>query len=128
MLDDFGDPTGETQREIQVMGTFSNTATSGSKCLYHLVDYGGSLMISIYEYGNSPATSTESTSETIKLKKADGEVVTINYVDFSENGYLYFSSHDRKYQEFFYHIEEKGTYKFQFNKGRSSYRFDLSIN
>jgi hypothetical protein len=51
-VDEFGDKTEETYMYMRASGTFSNSATQNSKCIYDFVDSGESLEVHVKEYGN----------------------------------------------------------------------------
>ena len=95
LTDEFGDETGETVDRFFVKGKFNNSATHGSELIVKLVDYGDSMMLSLYEYGSAPAASIDYDSNFgfINVKRADGTIE--KYDTFApESGGIYFSKEE----------------------------------
>lgn len=69
-VDDFGDKTEDYYYSMITEGTFSNSATQDSELIGAFIhNEGKSLLVKVYEYGRSLATSTKHTFETVKVKK-----------------------------------------------------------
>lgn len=134
--DDFGDPTDEKFRSMINYGTFSNSATTNSKAMYGIVDNYDYLAIMVFEYGDRPARSIESTFETVLMKKPDGTIITYKNVVFLTTGSLIFKKRKKEekslYHRFLNDITEPGTYAMTFKKsgtyGSSSYDFKFDMD
>lgn len=93
VTDAFGDPTGESVQRAFFEGVFSNSATSNSKLVAKVIDYGSAILIELYEYARQPSATMgyESSFGDISVKRADGTVET--YRAFAaDSGGLYFDS------------------------------------
>ena len=118
-VDEFGDRTGDTYMHMRAVGTFSNSATQNSKCVYDFYDSGNSITVDVKEYGSSMATSTNWTPEIVKIKTPSGEVKTVKNVFFTKSGSLLFR--DKKYTQLKSILTEKGRYVMVFRRsGRYS--------
>lgn len=101
IVDEFGDPTGETVSYALFEGTFSNSATTNSELIVKVIDYGEAILFELYEYGRTPGASMGYSSEwgQISVKRADGNVES--YRAFApDSGGLYFRSKDDFYDMF----------------------------
>jgi hypothetical protein len=118
-VDEFGDKTEETYMYMRASGTFSNSATQNSKCIYDFVDSGESLEVHVKEYGNRMATDTKSTFETVKIKTPSGDVKSIKDVFFTKSGILFFDK--ETYTQIKSILMDEGRYVVVFNRsGRYS--------
>ena len=128
-VDEFGDKTGDTFMFMRAVGTFSNSATQNSKCIYDFYDSDNDMIVEVKEYGSSMATSINSTTEIVKIKTPSGEVKTVKNVFFSKSGSLVFM--DNNYTQLKYILTEKGRYVMVFRRsGRyssSSYKVIFNI-
>ena len=128
-VDEFGDKTGDTFMFMRALGTFSNSATQNSKCIYGFYDSDNDMIVEVKEYGSSMATSINSTTEIIKIKTPSGEVKTVKNVFFSKSGSLVFMNNN--YTQLKYILTEKGRYVMVFRRsGRyssSSYKVIFNI-
>jgi len=128
-VDEFGDKTDQKYESLMAEGTFSNSATTNSKATYSFVKDTESLIINVYEYGSSLATSIDPTFETVKIKQPSGNVVTIEKVFFTKSGKLYFSK--ESFTEFLKTIQESGEYRMIFNRSgeysKSSYNIKFKL-
>ena len=110
-------------------GTFSNSATTNSKATYSFVKDTESLLINVYEYGSSLATSIDPTFETVKIKQPSGNVVTIERVFFTKSGKLFFN--EDSFKELLNTIQESGEYRMIFNRSgeysQSSYNIKFKL-
>lgn len=95
VVDSFGDPTGESVKRLLVNGTFSNSATSQSKLIVKVTDYGDACLISLYEYGRGPEAKLglKGAFGSIEYKDANGERGSLRAFA-SKGGSLYFSKED----------------------------------
>lgn len=129
-VDDFGDKTDQKYESMSASGTFSNSATQNSKALYIFIKDDESVVINVYEYGTSLATSIDATFETVKIKQPNGDIVSIKNVFFTKSGKLYFSK--KIYTEFLEAIKGSGDYTMVFDRSSeyssSSYRIKFTIN
>lgn len=129
-VDEFGDKTGDTFMFMRALGTFSNSATQNSKCIYGFYDSDNDMIVEVKEYGSSMATSINSTTEIIKIKTPSGEVKTVKNVFFSKSGSLVFMNNN--YTQLKYILTEKGRYVMVFRRsGRyssSSYKAIFNID
>ena len=91
-VDDFGDRTDKSYKSFMAEGTFSNSATTGSKAEYKFLhnEQDKTITLKIFEYGRNLATSTTSVFTVVKIKTPSGEVVKIKSVMFSKTGVLFF--------------------------------------
>ena len=128
-VDDFGEETGEIFAHQTVMGVFSNSATTNTKCAYFLEHNKDEevLAISIYPYGrNSKESFYDDTFQDVKIKKPSGEVVTIEAFCF--DGMIYFS--EEEYVQLMDALKERGEYKvamkYNTDDTHSSYRFKFN--
>jgi len=128
-VDEFGEKTGESYEYFQAFGTFSNSATQNSKAKYDFIKSEDSVIINVYEYERSLATSIEPTFETVKLRTPSKEVVVIKKVFFSKSGKLLFSK--ELYKQLIGAIQEKGDYIMIFDRegsySKSSYKIKFTI-
>ena len=128
-VDEFDEPTGETYQAFMAQGTFSNSATQNAKASYALIKNKKSLTIKVYEYGSSLATDIDGTFETVKIKKPDNSVATINRVFFTKKGSLYFSKDN--FKEVNNAIKDKGDYIMIFDRtsdySESNYKIKFTI-
>ncbi len=128
-VDDFGDKTDQKYESFVAKGTFSNSATQNSEAQYTFVKDEKSVLINVYEYGRSLASSTDATFETVKIKQPSGNVVTINKVFFTKSGKLYFS--EKEYTQLLESIKDSGSYTMVFDRSSkyssSSYRIRFTI-
>jgi hypothetical protein len=128
-VDEFGDKTGDTFMFMRAVGTFSNSATQNSKCIYGFYDSDNDMIVEVKEYGSSMATSINPTTEIVKIKTPSGEVKTLKNVFFSKSGSLVFMN--KNYTQLKYILTEKGRYVMVFRRsGRyssSSYKVIFNI-
>ena len=128
-VDEFGEKTGESYEYLQAFGTFSNSATQNSKAKYDFIKSEDSVIINVYEYERSLATSIDPTFETVKIRTPSKEVVVIKKVFFSKSGKLLFSK--ELYKQLIGAIQEKGDYIMIFDRGgsysKSSYKIKFTI-
>ena len=129
-VDEFGDKTEKSYMRMIALGTFTNSATRNSKCIYDFVDTGKAMGVEVKEYGSSMATSTDRTVETVKIKTPSGEVKTIDNVFFSRSGVLLFG--ESNYTQLKSILTESGRYVMVFRRsGRyssSSYKAIFNID
>jgi len=131
-VDDFGDETQETFYYFDVVGVFSNSATTNSDCGFFVKhdDNEGSYTISIYPYNRDSRESwTSSTFQDIKLKKCSGDVEALSGFCYKK-GQVLFSEED--YPIFKEAISQSGDYtfllKYDGNYSESSYKFNFTID
>ena len=128
-VDEFGDKTDQKYESLIAQGTFSNSATTNSKATYSFIKDTESLLINVYEYGSSLATSIDPTFETVKIKQPSGNVVTIERVFFTKSGKLFFSKDN--FTELLNTIQESGEYRMIFNRtgeySQSSYNIKFKL-
>jgi len=128
-VDDFGDATTDSYESFITGGTFSNSATQNSKASYKFIRNDDSIVINVYRYGSSLATSTKATFEDLKVKQPDGTIVVLKSVFFSKGGYLYFNKEG--FVEFNNVISTKGAYVIIFDRtskySTSSYKIKFTI-
>jgi len=129
-VDDFGDATTQGYETFTANGTFSNSATQNSTASYKFIKDATSIIINVYEYGSSLATSIDATFEEVKIKQPSGAVVTVQGAFFSKGGYLLFSK--KKFTELKDAISSKGKYILIFDRGgeysNSNYKIKFTIN
>jgi len=129
-VDDFGDKTDQKYESMSASGTFSNSATQNSEALYTFIKDDESVLINVYEYGRSLASSIDATFETIKIKQPNGGIVSLKRVFFTKSGKLYFSK--KNYTEFLEAIKGSGDYTMVFDRSgeysSSSYRIKFTID
>jgi hypothetical protein len=129
-VDEFGDKTDESYKSLIANGTFSNSATTNSEALYSFTDSGDSMMITVYEYGSSKATSIEATFELVKIKTPSSGVVSFKRVFFTKGGSLAFF--EKEYTRLIEVIKEKGNYTIIFDRSadysKSSYKIKFTID
>lgn len=129
-VDDFGEKTDETFESLVAYGTFSNSATTNSEAMYHLVKDANSFSVNVYEYKTRKATSIESLFVEVKIKTPSGSVKTVNGVLFSKTGALYFSKD--KFNEISDVLTESGSYVMVFDRSgkysTSSYNVKFNID
>jgi hypothetical protein len=125
-VDDFGVETGEMFAHQTVMGVFTNSATTNSKCAYFIEHNKKDkrFAITIYPYARkSKETWYDDTFQDVKIKTPLGEVVVIEAFCF--DGMIYFS--DKEYAQFMEAISERGEYAIAMTHtteySKSSYRF-----
>jgi hypothetical protein len=110
-------------------GLFSNSATQNSNASYRFIKNEKSILINVYEYGSSLATSIDGTFEQVKIKQPDGTVVSIKDVFFSKGGYLFFNEGD--FLEISNAISNKGSYTIIFDRtgkySNSNYKIKFII-
>ena len=129
-VDDFGEKTENGYEYIITSnGSFSNSATQNAKLLSKFVKDENGLLIYVYEYGRSLASSIESTTEIVKMKKPDGQIIEFKDVYFTKKGLLLFSKDNfTKIKE---NTIEKGNYIMIFKRSgkysESSYKIKFSI-
>ena len=131
-VDEFGEKTNETFYYFDVVGVFSNSATTNSDCGFFVKrdDNEGSYTISIYPYNRDSRESwTSSTFQDIKLKKPSGDVETLSGFCYKK-GQVLFSEED--YPIFKEAISQSGDYtfllKYDGNYSESSYKFNFTID
>lgn len=131
-VDDFGDKTNETFYYFDVVGVFTNSATTNSDCGFFVKhdDNEESYTISIYPYNRTSRESwTISTFQDIKLKKPSGDVETLSGFCYKK-GQVLFSEED--YPIFKDAISQSGEYTFLLNYNgkysESSYKFNFTID
>ena len=128
-VDEFGDKTEESFMRMRALGTFTNSATQNSKCIYDFLDSGNTMELYVREYGNSMATEIKATFETVKIKTPSGEVKLIKNVFFSKSGILLF--HKDTYAQIKSILMEEGRYVMVFNRSgkysNSSYKVIFNI-
>ncbi len=127
--DDFGDPTGNTFDAFQVVGLFSNSATTNGDCGFVFKhDVGESYTVIIYPYNR---TTTErfikGTFQTVKIKTPTGIEKIETFV--SKGGDIFFS--DENYKDLHSIISIPGEYVFLLNYendySTSKYMFTFTI-
>jgi hypothetical protein len=131
-VDDFGDRTGETFEFFDVVGVFSNSATTNSDCGFfvkHDKD-AESYTISIYPYNRKSRESwTSNTFQDVKLKQPSGDVETLSAFCYKK-GQILFSEED--YPIFKDAISQSGEYtlllKYKGKYSESSYKFNFTID
>lgn len=127
-VDDFGDPTGSSYKALDADGVFSNSATKNSEAAYVFVDGGSSLAIYVLEYGKYPATASDHTFETIKIKTPSGAVIAYSDIFFNKQGRLYINDH---YTALMETIKAPGNYIMIFNRtnnhNNKNYRIKFRI-
>jgi len=128
-VDEFGDKTEESFMRMRALGTFTNSATQNSKCIYDFLDSGNTMELYVREYGNSMATEIKATFETVKIKTPSGEIKLIKNVFFSKSGILLF--HKDTYAQIKSILTEEGRYVMVFNRSgkysNSSYKVIFNI-
>ena len=128
-VDEFGDKTEESFMRMRALGTFTNSATQNSKCIYDFLDSGNTMELYVREYGNSMATEIKATFETVKIKTPSGEIKLIKNVFFSKSGILLF--HKDTYAQIKSILMEEGRYVMVFNRSgkysNSSYKVIFNI-
>jgi hypothetical protein len=128
-VDDFGDKTDQKYESFVAKGTFSNSATQNSEAEYIFIKDKESVIIKVYEYSRSLASSIDATFETIKIKQPNGSVATIKKVFFTKSGKLYFS--EKQYTQLLESIKDIGTYTMVFDRSgkysSSSYKIKFTI-
>jgi hypothetical protein len=132
-VDEFGDKTEKSFMHMRALGTFTNSATQNSKCIYDFYDSGKDVQLHVKEYGNSMATDTKFTFETVKIKTPSGEVRVIENVIFTKSGILFFDKDGNDtYNQLKTTLTEKGRYVMVFRRsGRyssSSYKAIFNID
>ncbi len=117
-VDEFGDKTEKSHMHMRAVGTFSNSATQNSKCVYDFYDSGNSITVDVREYGSSMATSIGYSFEIVKIKTPSGEVETIDNVFFSKPGVLFFFDEGKinTYTQLKSILTESGKYVMVFKK------------
>jgi len=109
-VDDFGDKTNETFEYFDVVGVFTNSATTNSDCGFFVKHDGQtkSYTISIYPYNRKSKESwISSTFQEIKLKQLSEEDYPIFKDAISQSGdYTFLLNYEGKYTE--------SRYKFNF--------------
>jgi hypothetical protein len=131
-VDDFGDKTEKGYESIMAEGTFSNSATSGSKASYKFIHDKGdkTVTLKVLEYGRSLATSTDSVFTIVKIKTPSGEIVKIKSVMFSKTGVLFF--YKKSYDELLKTMAISGDHTMVFERKGSyssdSYKVKFSID
>lgn len=125
-VDDFGEETGEIFAHQTVMGVFSNSATTNTKCAYFLEHNkkDEAFAITIYPYArNSKESWYDDTFQDVKIKTPSGEVVVIEAFCF--DGIIYFS--EKEYTQLSEVIKERGEYAlvmiYKTDYSKSSYKF-----
>mgnify|MGYP006439234949 CR=1 FL=1 len=113
-VDEFDEPTEKTYEALMTQRTFSNFATEDTKVSYAFIKDNRSLTIKVYEYQRSLAISTDTTFETVKIKKPENNVVVINRVYFTKKGKQYFSKDN--FKQVNKAIQDKGDYIIIFNR------------
>ncbi len=113
-VDEFGDKTENSFMHMRAVGTFSNSATQNSKCVYDFYDSGNSITVDVKEYGSSMATSIGYSFEIVKIKTPSGEVETIYNTFFDKSGVLFFNK--KRYTQLKSILAEKGRYVMVFKK------------
>ena len=76
-VDDFGDKTTEGYAFKVFSGTFSNSATTNSLCLYTWAIKANGPTLLIYEYGSSRVTSYRTVSYKVRLKNEKGDILEV---------------------------------------------------
>ena len=127
-VDEFGDATTQEYEAMQIVGTFSNSATQNSKATYSFIKDKETVIINVYEYSRTLANSIEATFETVKLKTPNG-IETIERVYFTKAGALFFNK--KEYDKFISIISNPGNYTMIFNRtgdySNSSYKIKFTI-
>jgi hypothetical protein len=131
-VDEFGEKTNETFEYFDVVGVFTNSATTNSDCGFFVKHDGneGSYTISIYPYNRDSRESwTSNTFQDIKLKKPSGDVETLSGFCYKK-GQVLFSEED--YPIFKDAISQSGDYtfllKYNGKYSESSYKFKFTID
>jgi hypothetical protein len=131
-VDDFGDKTNETFEYFDVVGVFTNSATTNSDCGFFVKHDGQtkSYTISIYPYNRKSKESwISSTFQEIKLKQPSGDVAVLSGFCYKK-GQILFSEED--YPIFKDAISQSGDYTFLLNyEGKyteSRYKFNFTID
>lgn len=129
-VDDFGEPTGETFEYFDVVGVFSNSATTNSECAFIVKhDKGESYSVSIYPYNGSRRESwINSTYQTVMLKTPSGEIKDIKSFCYKK-GIVLFS--DDEYPIFKDAIAKSGAYtfllKYEDDYSEAKYKFNFTL-
>ena len=91
-VDEFGDKTNEKYVRADLSGTFSNTATNGSKLNVSFLIDSDSFDIKLFEYGDNLVKNSYSRSEkyVVKVKADDGETITLSANMWSGNDRITF--------------------------------------
>ena len=130
-VDDFGEPTGEAFEYFDVVGVFSNSATTNSECAFLIKhDDGDSYSVSIYPYNRTRRESwINSSYQTVMIKTPSGEVKDIKSFCYKK-GLVLFS--DDEYPIFKDAISESGDYtfllKYQDDYSEAKYKFNFTLH
>jgi len=128
-VDEFGEKTDESFEYFGAIGTFSNSATQNSKAKYDFIKSEQGIVINVYEYSSSLATSIEPTFETVKIRTPSKKVVVIKKVFFTKTGKLYFDKN--RYEKLINTLQEKGDHIMIFDRSgdysKSSYKINFTI-
>jgi len=137
-VDDFGDSTKESYNYVDIIGKFSNSATTNSECLFRLIQDKDKFRIIVFEYQKYPANFTTSYSSggytisasvQLKVKDPDGEIKTF-FFDVSKKEIYQKNTPRIPQKSLAYFLTKKGVYKFTFKEGAysiSTYNFELEI-
>jgi hypothetical protein len=131
IVDEFGDPTGDSVKRIFANGTFSNSATANSDLIAKVVDYGDAITIDLYEYSSPPSASMcyDGCFGSISIKRENGDVEK-HEVYASDSGGLYISESRVDLLNLFRNTNGETIkiviYQSSFSKyGSSSYKFSV---
>lgn len=128
-VDDFGEETGEIFAYQTVMGVFSNSATTNTKCAYFLEHNKKeeAFAITIYPYARKSKESWyDDTFQDVKIKTPSGEVVVIEAFCF--DGIIYFS--EKEYRQLMEVLKDRGeymlamTYTTEYSKSKYRFKFN----
>lgn len=129
-VDDFGEPTGESFQYFDVVGVFSNSATTNSDCGFLIKhDEGDNYSVSIYPYNRTTRESwINSSYQTVMLKTPSGEVKDIKSFCYKK-GMVLFS--DDEYPIFKDAISKSGYYtfllKYTNDYSEAKYKFNFTL-
>ena len=128
-VDEFGDSTGSTFCYTTCMGTFTNSATSGSD-LAAGVYYVSSRQVFLFrllEYNKTDATYLSSSDISIKCK-VDEYVFDDTLLGEAPNGYLILPSNNNSYKKIYDYLIEGKEVRTVIYIDNSKYSFDISGN
>ncbi len=113
IVDDFGDPTGESVIQLKTVGKFSNSATSDSNCKYIIRSYPKVILIDIYPYDNDVKESfTSATQQVLKVKSPDGKKYDLKVVTTEEGTIVLNKKSTKTFKSL---LEQKGIFMLVMN-------------
>lgn len=113
IVDDFGDPTGDSVIQQIVVGKFTNSATADSKCKYVIQSYPKVVLIDIFPYDKGVREKFVTASQQLlKIKSPDGKKSELK-VFAIENGQIVLNKKEAK--EFKQLLKQHGTFKVVLN-------------